>query len=66
MDLEDAELYIVEGRQLKELFNCVLCKTKLKKGSSKGTCMGETMRRLTWEDSASGWGRRTSAGKIGV
>ena len=34
MDLEDDELYIIEGRQLKELFNCVLCKTKLKKGST--------------------------------
>ena len=32
MELEDDELYLIEGRQLKELFNCVLCKTKLKKG----------------------------------
>ena len=34
MDLEDDELYLFEGRQLKELFNCVLCKTKLKRGST--------------------------------
>ena len=32
MDLEDGELYLIEGRQLKELFSCVLCKTKLKNG----------------------------------
>ena len=31
MELEDDELYLIEGRQLEELFNCVLCKTKLKK-----------------------------------
>ena len=32
MDFEDDEVYLFEERQLKELFSCVLCKTKLKKG----------------------------------
>ena len=32
MNTEDDELYSIEGRQLKQLFNCLLCETKLKKG----------------------------------